>query len=78
MEHILLAPWETLEEVPTEYLYERLRNARNKLLAESDWTQTLDAPVDRQAWAQYRQELRDAPSNWIIGSSWVSPIAPTL
>lgn len=32
---------------------------RNSLLAASDWTQVTDAPVDKTAWATYRQELRD-------------------
>lgn len=38
------------------------RAERDRLLKESDWTQTLDAPVDRTAWAVYRQALRDVPS----------------
>jgi len=38
-----------------------LRFQRNWLLKESDWTQLLDAPVDRTAWAVYRQNLRDIP-----------------
>jgi hypothetical protein len=29
------------------------------MLAESDWTQLPDAPVDKEAWATYRQALRD-------------------
>jgi hypothetical protein len=36
-----------------------IRAERNKLLAESDWTQLPDAPVDAAAWASYRQALRD-------------------
>ena len=36
-----------------------VRIERNKLLAESDWTQLPDAPVDAAVWATYRQELRD-------------------
>lgn len=36
-----------------------LRARRNAALVESDWTQMLDAPVDREAWAIYRQALRD-------------------
>lgn len=36
-----------------------IRNTRNALLKESDWTQINDAPVDKQAWAEYRQLLRD-------------------
>lgn len=36
-----------------------IRAQRNALLAESDWTQIADAPVNKTAWAAYRQELRD-------------------
>lgn len=36
-----------------------VRDDRNKRLADSDWTQVADAPVDQAAWATYRQELRD-------------------
>lgn len=32
---------------------------RNTLLANCDWTQLQDAPVNQQAWANYRQQLRD-------------------
>lgn len=39
------------------------RAERNKLLAACDWTQVADAPVDRAAWATYRQQLRDLPDN---------------
>ena len=38
------------------------RRRRNELLAESDWTQVTDAPVDKSAWADYRRALRDIPS----------------
>jgi len=36
-----------------------VRNNRDQLLKDSDWTQVADAPVDKQAWAIYRQSLRD-------------------
>lgn len=36
-----------------------VRAQRDRLLAESDWTQVADAPVDKAAWANYRQALRD-------------------
>lgn len=42
-----------------------VRNNRDKLLLESDWTQLQDAPLteeQRQAWAVYRQSLRDLPA----------------
>ena len=38
-----------------------IRAERGGKLAESDWTQVLDAPVDQTAWATYRQALRDMP-----------------
>ena len=37
----------------------RVREKRNALLAESDWTQITDATVDKTAWATYRTSLRD-------------------
>jgi len=36
-----------------------IRVRRNTMLAECDWTQLSDAPVDAAAWAVYRQALRD-------------------
>ena len=38
-----------------------VRTQRDALLAETDWTQVADAPVDAQAYADYRQALRDVP-----------------
>lgn len=37
----------------------QVRAERTRLLQESDWTQVADAPVDKAAWATYRQALRD-------------------
>ena len=36
-----------------------VRKTRGDKLAQSDWTQVADAPVDKEAWATYRQALRD-------------------
>lgn len=36
-----------------------VRQTRNQKLLASDWTQLLDSIVDKQAWAEYRQALRD-------------------
>ena len=38
-----------------------IRAERNQRLSACDWTQLPDAPVDVQAWAAYRQELRNVP-----------------
>lgn len=52
------------EEIPAEWLWERMRIQRDLRLAACDWTQTADAPVDKAAWAAYRQALRDFPATW--------------
>lgn len=45
-----------------------VRAERNRKLTASDWTQVEDAPVDKAAWAAYRQGLRDVPSQ--AGFPW--------
>ena len=42
-------------------LWSQLRTERNRRLAASDWTQLPDARVDKDAWVEYRQKLRDLP-----------------
>ncbi len=39
-----------------------VRADRNKRLTDTDWTQLADAPVNSVAWSNYRQALRDVPS----------------
>jgi len=46
----------------------QVRRDRNDLLSASDWTQVADAPVDKAAWATYRQALRDVTSQ--TGFPW--------
>ena len=64
------------EEVPAEWWAERMRLHRDRLLKESDWTQLPDAPVDQQAWATYRQTLRDFPATWTPGPEADFPDTP--
>jgi hypothetical protein len=45
-----------------------VRDTRNQKLKDTDWTQVDDAPVDKAAWAAYRQELRDITSQ--AGFPW--------
>ena len=53
-----------------------VRATRGEKLADSDWTQVADAPVDKAVWATYRQALRDVTAQsgfpWTI--TW--PDAP--
>lgn len=49
----------------TETHWGSIRNQRNQLLADSDWTQLADNPltnVQQAEWATYRQALRDVTS----------------
>lgn len=45
--------------IPDEWVWERLRNLRNELIASCDWRVVPDAPWDTAPWITYRQELRD-------------------
>ena len=53
-----------------------IRSQRTDKLKDSDWTQVADAPVDKAAWATYRQALRDitAQPGFPWGTQW--PDAP--
>lgn len=54
-----------------------IREERNRRLSYCDWTQLSDAPVSIEAWAAYRQQLRDVPSQagfpWEV--TWPTPPA---
>jgi len=62
---------------PDEVYWNTLRNERTELLAQSDWTQVADAPVDAAAWATYRQALRDLPANTTDPRNPTWPTKPT-
>ena len=55
---------------------EMMRTVRNRLLADSDWTQLPDAQCDKAAWATYRQALRDFPATWKPAETANFPKAP--
>lgn len=66
------------DDVPAEWWVERMRVHRDRLLAESDWTQAADDPTgNAAAWAVYRQALRDAPANWTPAPTWDAPDPPS-
>lgn len=76
MNYNLVSPFDPAD-IPTEWLVERMRLHRDRLLAESDWTQLPDAPIDKTAWAGYRQTLRDFPATWNPGPTVTFPDAPS-
>jgi len=53
-----------------------VRQTRSDKLADCDWTQVADSPVDKAVWATYRQALRDVTAQtdfpWTI--TW--PVEP--
>lgn len=56
------------------------RAQRDKLLADCDWTQTLDAPIDtdtKEAYRVYRQALRDIPQQEGFPRDIIWPELPT-
>lgn len=57
--------------------WEEIRRLRNSMLAACDWTQLADAPVDREAWAAYRQALRDVTKDLVDPTMVIWPIEPT-
>lgn len=56
----------------------RIRAERDALLDDSDWTQNPDVPVDQEAWATYRQALRDIPQQESFPLTVVWPDKPQL
>ena len=51
-----------------------VREYRDMLLVQSDFSQLADSPVDKEAWAAYRKELRDYMATY--DSSNTNPIFP--
>ena len=45
-----------------------VRQQRTQMLKDSDWTQIADSTADKQAWATYRQALRDVTAQ--AGFPW--------
>ena len=68
---------ETVEQITDDQWLDGCRFHRDRLLAASDWAMVPDAPTDKEAWAAYRQQLRDFPSTWTPGPVADFPEAPT-
>ena len=70
---------EELREASRDY-WKELRNKRDFLLSQSDWTQGNDSPLtlqQKEEWKIYRQALRDVPSNTIDPKRPVWPLSPS-
>jgi len=68
--------WTTVP-IPEEELALSVRNERDRLLTESDWTQVSDSPLFQDsAWLSYRTELRDITDQDGFPYSVVWPVIP--
>jgi hypothetical protein len=65
--------------LPDENKWSLIRNYRNELLAQSDWTQLGDSPFtaeQKDAWTAYRQALRDLPQDYSSPNEVIIPEMP--
>lgn len=58
------------------YTWADIRSTRNNLLNTCDYTQMPDFPGDKEAWAAYRQALRDIPQTFVNPADVIWPTAP--
>ena len=73
------APVPSVPELTAEQQEAQIRAQRNSLLTLSDWTQLADAPLtaeQKQAWAEYRQALRDVPEQAGFPENVAWPLVP--
>ena len=54
-----------------------IRQKRDQLIRESDWTMTPGATVDQAQWTAYRQVLRDLPQTYENAEDVVWPTVPS-
>ena len=65
------APAETVDP------WQAIREKRDALIRQSDWTMTPGATVDQAQWTAYRQVLRDLPQTYENAEDVVWPTAPS-
>tara|TARA_R100000742_G_C4257168_1_gene75037 strand:+ start:754 stop:993 length:240 start_codon:yes stop_codon:yes gene_type:complete len=69
--------WDSSDAIPSSTLQSRMRKHRNRLLADSDWSQAEDNQISNKAeWTTYRQQLRDFPATWTPAETVDLPDAP--
>ena len=68
-----------MENPDLSHLWVDVRNTRNQLLKDSDWTQNRDCKLSddaQDAWATYRQALRDLPASVTDPTNVTWPVPP--
>lgn len=72
---------EQADQLKAEMKWSEVRKKRDALIAETDWTQTGDAPItdeQKAEFAVYRQALRDIPKTYSNPDDVVWPTKPTI
>lgn len=57
--------------------WQAIRQKRDALIRQSDWTMTPGATVDQAQWTAYRQVLRDLPQTYENAEDVVWPTVPS-
>jgi hypothetical protein len=69
-----------LEDISDEELWQKIRERRNNLLAESDWIMICDIPGDKDInlpeWTLYRHKLRNLPETTSNPKEIIWPLKP--
>lgn len=73
---ITLISDEEIESRALAVAWQSFKTSRNLMLQSCDWTQVPDAPADKDAWASYRQALRDLPDNTLDVRNVIWPTPP--
>ena len=72
-----VAEGNTPEPAETSDPWQAIREKRDGLILQSDWTMTPGATVDQAQWTAYRQILRDLPQTYENAEDVVWPTAPS-
>jgi hypothetical protein len=72
-ESVFISIWDLSKK---EVVWSSARRKRNALLVSSDWTQIPDSECDKQAWANYRKELRELPQKFENPEEVIWPVPP--
>lgn len=65
-----------MDRIPEPITWDIIKIKRNQLLLDTDYTQISDWPGDKDAWATYRQELRDITQSFKNPEDVVWPSPP--
>ena len=72
-----LAEGNTPESANQPDAWDAIRQKRDQLIRDSDWTMTPGATVDQAQWTAYRQVLRDLPQTYENAEDVVWPTVPS-